>query len=50
MSAETIACALDVCAAAFVEAMKVRRFSKSTLASYQGSLAVFFGHLRNAGH
>ena len=49
MSAETIPCALDVCAAAFVEAMKVRRFSKATLASYQGSLAVFFGYLRNAG-
>ena len=49
MSAETIACALDVCAAAFVEAMKVRRFSKSTLASYQGSLAVFFGYVRSTG-
>jgi integrase/recombinase XerD len=49
MSAETIACALDTCAAAFVEAMKVRRFSKATLASYQGSLAMFFDYLRNAG-
>jgi integrase/recombinase XerD len=49
MSAETIPCSLDVCAAAFVEAMKVRRFSKSTLASYQGSLAVFFGHLHSTG-
>ena len=49
MSAETITCSLDVCAAAFVEAMKVRRFSKSTLASYQGSLAVFFGYVRSTG-
>src|SRR5580658_8014461 len=50
MSAETIPShSLDTALASFVEAMKVRRFSKATLASYQGSLAMFFDYLRNAG-
>ncbi len=50
MSAETIPShSLDTALASFVEAMKVRRFSPATLASYQGSLAAFFNYLRSTG-
>ena len=51
MSAETIPShSLDTALASFVEAMKVRRFSPATLASYQGSLAVFFNYLAQHRH
>jgi integrase/recombinase XerD len=50
MNAETtIPCTLDTCAASFTEALKVNRYSPATLASYQGSLTVFFAYLREAG-
>jgi integrase/recombinase XerD len=48
MSAENLH-SLDTALASFVEAMKVRRFSPATLASYQGSLAAFFNYLRGTG-
>jgi len=43
------ACALELSLASFIEGLKVRRFSKSTLASYQSSLRIFFEYLRSAG-